>query len=134
MLVAVGARVHEHPPILGDAQRPALSTEHMISAAAMSTSLFEFMYFGYGKPTIRLFGAGVRISSAVFASRIHAFGLAAATSLNRDHSSLIAHLVLVDARAGRRADRGLEHRVDLHRHDDAPWPSRSDGSSPAPRR
>jgi hypothetical protein len=26
----------------------AFSTEHMISAAAMSTSLFEFMYFGYG--------------------------------------------------------------------------------------
>jgi hypothetical protein len=35
-------------------------------------------------------GPAVRISSAVFASRIHAFGLRAATSLKPAHSSLIA--------------------------------------------
>ena len=67
----------------------ARSTEHMISAAAMSTSLLEFMYFGYGKPIIRLAGDTVRISSADFGSRIHALGLAAATALNLAHSSLI---------------------------------------------
>ena len=67
----------------------------------MSTSLFEFMYFGYGKPTIRLLGVTVRISSGDFASRIHAFGLPAATSLKRDHSSLMP-LVLVDAFGRRR--------------------------------
>ena len=38
---------------------------------------------------MRLAGPGVRISSAVFASRIHAYGLAAATSLKRAHSSLM---------------------------------------------
>ena len=43
----------------------AFSAEHMITAAAMSTSLFEFMYFVYGRPTIRFVGVGVRISSAV---------------------------------------------------------------------
>ena len=67
--------VDEHPAVLGDAERRAVSTEHMISAAAMSTSLLEFMYFGTGSPTIRLRGVGVRISSADFASRIHAYGL-----------------------------------------------------------
>ena len=65
----------------------AFSTEHMMSAADMSTSLFEFMSFGYGVPIIRLLGDGVRISSADFASRTHAYGLAAATSLKRAHSS-----------------------------------------------
>ena len=55
----------------------------------MSTSLLEFMYFAYGSPTMRLPGPTVRISSADFASRIHAFGFDAATWLNRDHSSLI---------------------------------------------
>ena len=30
----------------GTPSASACSTEHMISAAAMSTSLFEFMYFG----------------------------------------------------------------------------------------
>ena len=50
----------------------AFSTEHMITAADMSTSLFEFMSFGYGVPIIRLLGDGVRISSADFASRTHA--------------------------------------------------------------
>ena len=58
-----------------------------MSAAAMSTSLFEFMSFGYGVPIIRFDGDGVRISSALFASRTHAYGLPAATSLNRAHSS-----------------------------------------------
>ena len=60
-----------------------------MSAAAMSTSLFEFMYFGYGNPTMRLSADAVRICSAVFASRIQAFGLSAATALKRAHSSLI---------------------------------------------
>ncbi len=41
-------------------------------AAVMSTSLFEFMYFGYGRPIMRLLGPGVRISSAVSSRRTHA--------------------------------------------------------------
>ncbi len=47
------------------------------------------MYFVYGSPTMRLPALGVRISSADSAVRIHAFGLSAATALNRDHSSLM---------------------------------------------
>ena len=58
-------------------------------AAAMSTSLLEFMYLVYGRPTIRLCKDGVRISSAVRAVRDHAEGLSAATWLNRDHNSLM---------------------------------------------
>ena len=50
----------------------ARSTEHISSAAAWSTSLFEFISFGYGRPIIRLVGPGVRISSAVRACWIHA--------------------------------------------------------------
>ena len=42
----------------------------------------------YGRPIIRFFGPGVRISSADLASRSQAFGLAAATALNPAHSSL----------------------------------------------
>ena len=53
----------------------------------MSTSLFEFMYFGYGRPIIRLFGPGVRISSADSSRCTHAYGLWAATAEKRDHSS-----------------------------------------------
>ena len=75
MLVAVGAGVREHPPVLGHTEGPARSTEHMSSAAAWSTSLLEFMYFGYGSPIMRLPGPGVRISSADFGSWIHAYGL-----------------------------------------------------------
>ena len=67
--------------------------------APCSTLLFEFMSFGYGKPIIRLYGAGVRISSARVTSRIHAFGLPAATSLNRAHSSETCAPVLVERRA-----------------------------------
>src|SRR4051794_8772589 len=65
----------------------AFSTEHMMSAAAMSTSLLEFMYFGYGKPIIRLSGPGVRISSGVRLRCNQALGLPAATDEKRDHSS-----------------------------------------------
>ena len=61
----------------------ARSTEHMISAAAWSTSLLEFMYLGYGSPIMRLAGPGVRISSADLGSWIHAYGLPAATAENR---------------------------------------------------
>ena len=60
----------------------------MISAADMSTSLFEFIDFVYGRPIIRFFGPGVRISSADLASRSQAFGLVSATALNPAHSSL----------------------------------------------
>ena len=38
----------------------------------MSTSLFEFMYFGYGSPIMRLFGPGVRISSGDSSRRTQA--------------------------------------------------------------
>jgi hypothetical protein len=68
----------------------ARSTLHMISAAAMSTSLLEFIVFVYGNPIIRLVGPGVRICSAVIALRIQAFGLAAATWEKRAHSPLMA--------------------------------------------
>ncbi len=67
-------------------------------------------------PIIRLDGDGVRISSADFWSRTQAYGLCAATALNRAHSSDAAHLMGVDRLAPVRAERGLEHRVHLHRH------------------
>ena len=56
----------------------------------MSTSLLEFMYLRYGSPTRRFRSDVVRISSADLASRIHAAGFAAATSLKPAHSSLMA--------------------------------------------
>ncbi len=56
-------------------------------AAPMSTSLFEFMYFGYGNPIIRLLAVTVVISSGDFASRIQAYSLPAATWLRSDHSA-----------------------------------------------
>ena len=69
----------------------------------MSTSLFEFMCFVYGKPIIRLFGAGRADLLGRRARRwIQAFGLSAATSLKRAHSSAIFTLVLVDASRRRR--------------------------------
>src|SRR5207302_6069475 len=61
----------------------AASTEHMIRAAAWSVSRLAFMALVYGKPIIRLSDVTVAMSSAVLASRDQAFGLAAATSLNR---------------------------------------------------
>ena len=67
----------------------ARSTEHMITAAAWSTSLLLFMYFGYGSPIMRLAGPGVRISSAVFACWTQAYGLSAATCEKRAQSRLI---------------------------------------------
>ena len=66
--------------------RRAASTEHMITAAPMSTWLFEFISFGYGNPIIRLSFVTVVISAGVRASRIHAFGLPAATWLRSDHN------------------------------------------------
>ena len=39
---------------------------------------------------MRFAGDGVRMSTADIACRDHAFGLAAATSLNRDHISLMS--------------------------------------------
>ena len=74
VLVAVGAGVREDPAVLG-ARRGAraASTEQMMIAAPMSTSLFEFMYLRYGRPIEAVARADVvRISSAVLASRIHA--------------------------------------------------------------
>ena len=83
-------------PLCGNTQRsapmpsrPAAPAEHMITAAAMSTSLLEFMHFVYGSPTMRFVGDGVRMSTADLACRDHAFGLAAATSLKCDHISLM---------------------------------------------
>jgi hypothetical protein len=57
------------------------------------------------------------ISAGVFASRIHAWGLRAATSLSDDHRSRGMPGGL-DAAPGRRPERGLEHRVHLHGHPD----------------
>ena len=56
-------------------------------AAPMSTSLFEFISFGYGKPIILFESVTVVISSAVFDSWIQAWGLLAATSLRPAYSS-----------------------------------------------
>ena len=69
-------------------RRSAASTEHMMIAAAMSTSLLEFMYLRYGSPMRRLLGRRRADLLGVLASRIHAAGLSAATALNRAHSSL----------------------------------------------
>ena len=44
VLVAVGPGMGEDPPIVRDAQARAVSTVQINSAAAMSTSLLEFMY------------------------------------------------------------------------------------------
>ena len=59
----------------------------MSTTAPCSTLLFEFMSFGYGNPIHRLSAVGVRICSGVYAFCVQAFGLCAATSLNRDQSS-----------------------------------------------
>ena len=83
----------------------------------MSTSLFEFMYFGYGRPIIRFVGVGVRISSGDLASR-HPRVRVAGGDLAEPGPQL------ADVRAGARrrvspgggAQRRLEHRVHLHRH------------------
>ena len=69
----------------------AASNEQRRNAAAWSTSMLAHMRFGYGKHTMRLSGATVRISSAEYAVRDHAFGLPAATAENRAHSSLTWH-------------------------------------------
>ena len=114
------------------ARPPRPST--MMIAAPMSTSLLEFMYLRYGRPMRRLLADVVRISSGVLASRIHAAGLSAATSLKRDHSSLTAHEVLLGIAAGGGADRRLEHRVDLHRQVRRPARPRPGGSCRGPRR
>ena len=121
VLVAVGAGVDEDPSILGTPSGRARSTEHMMSAAAMSTSLFEFMYFRYGKPIIRLPRRDGRRSPRPSSRRwIHAYGLAAATAVKRAHSSLILRTCASTVSAGGGPDRGLEHRVHLHRQEDAP--------------
>src|SRR6476620_12315240 len=73
----------------GTPSAAAFSAEHTMTAAAMSTSLLEFMYLVYGRPTIRFDGDGVRISCGVRACCNHAAGLCEATVLNRDHSALI---------------------------------------------
>ena len=53
----------------------------------MSTREFEFISIGYGKLTGRFSGPGVRISSALLRSRIHAFGFPAATAEKPAQSS-----------------------------------------------
>ena len=50
--------------------------------------MFAHMRLGYGKHTMRLSGETDRISSAEYAVRDHAFGLAAATAEKRAHNSL----------------------------------------------
>ena len=67
----------------------AFAAEQRIRAADMSTSLLEFIIFGYGKPTMRFFSVTVRISSAVCPFWSHAYWLVVATCANRDHSSLM---------------------------------------------
>ena len=91
----------------------------MMMAAAMSTSLFEFMYFVYGSPIMRLCDDGVRISSAVVRlarPRVRVAGGDLAEPRPQ----------LADRREGApratsrgRTDRGLEDRIDLHRHHQA---------------
>jgi len=58
----------------------------MMMAAPMSTLLFEFITLRYGNPTIRFCGVMAAISSDDIGVRVHAYGLSAATWLNRDHS------------------------------------------------
>ena len=67
----------------------ALAAEHMIRAAPWSTSLFEFINFGYGNPIIRFVVPTVAICSADFASRIQAYSLSAATAENPAHNVAI---------------------------------------------
>src|SRR5687768_16904421 len=64
----------------------AASTEQTTTAAAWSVDRLEFMYFGYGKPIMRLSGVTVRISSEDRAFGVHACGLRAPTSENAAHS------------------------------------------------
>ena len=64
--------------------RPA---EVSSTAADWSTRSMAFMYFVYGKDTMRLLGPGRVISSALRRVRNQAGGLAAATSLKPESSS-----------------------------------------------
>ena len=90
-----------------------------MTAAPCSTALFEFIRFVYGNPIMRFSAVGVRISSAVYASWIHACGLAAATSLNRDPQLGHRDQVVVETAADPDPMGLLEQRVHLHRHDHA---------------
>src|SRR3954453_14430669 len=65
----------------GTPKRDAASAEQRISAAAWSRSQLEHIAFVYGNATIRLAADGSRISAAVIGLRVHAYGLATATSL-----------------------------------------------------
>ena len=49
--------------------------------------MIEIMYFVYGYPTMRFSGVAVMISSADRATRNHAFGFFAASSVNGANSS-----------------------------------------------
>ena len=91
------------------------STEHIITAAPMSTSLLEFINFGYGNPTIRLASVTVMISSAVFASWIHACGLRVRDLAESGVEPAEMALVLSTERPAV-AEGGFEHWVDLDRH------------------
>ena len=59
----------------------ARAREHAITAAPWSTSSTAFMYFVYGKATMRFAGVGVAISSALRRIGNQAWGFAAATSV-----------------------------------------------------
>src|SRR2546421_13125269 len=67
----------------------AASTEHTMIAAAWSVSRLAFMAFGYGNPIQRLSAVTGPISSGVFSSRNQAWGVRAATELNRDPSEAV---------------------------------------------
>ena len=100
--------------------RRAASTEHMMIAAPMSTSLFEFIDFGYGQSDHPVRSrVTVVISSGDLASRIHAYSLPAATWLRSDHSAPRWREMLLGGPARRGPQRRLEHRIHLHRHVDA---------------
>ena len=86
----------------------------------LSTSLLEFMYFGYGSPIMRFPGPGVRISSADFASWIQAYGFLRRPAENRDQSSLTRTRCASMLSPAGGPQRGLEHRVELDRHDEPP--------------
>ena len=109
-------------------RRRAASTEHMISAAPMSTSLLEFISFGYGNPIIRFAGPTVVISSGDLRLADPRVRVAGGDVAEVGPQLAEVRLVLLDGAARSGAQRGLEHRVDLDRHDDADVRARRDGS------
>ena len=120
VVVRVGSREREHPPIARDAERlGARSTDARTSAAACSTALLEFMSFVYGNPIQRLSAVG----RADLLGRVRALdpGVRVASGDLAEPGPQLRHRheVLVDRAAQAMAQRLLEQRVHLHRHHDA---------------